>query len=212
MLPRVGIRRRSCGGTSTSPARTGALARKLLVIWIVAPILLMVVMHLLGIEDPDEPTTVMKNLKPAVAAALEQPVPEDEARPGPLRGTVLPVDLPRRRLEDGVLFRLPPALRPRRPEEVGTVAYIDYEKERVGSYVDEQTAQVTGSAYRMRVTMTVVDAASRTVIAREVFLGDQPEEVLSRTGDAYGGLPFHDLVRYLEQLERAGAMEAAATP
>src|SRR5262245_58386966 len=103
----------------------------------------------------------------AVGDYLFAPV---EAGPGvsrPKAGKVVLVDMDKRAF-DPFHLTLSEDLRAQSPEEVATVAQMRYTRQEVGRY------EMGSRAIQLSCTMTVVDRASRTVIATRAFAWGKP--------------------------------------
>jgi len=94
-------------------------------------------------------------------------------------------------------FLLTPSLRAARPEEVGTIVWLDWRANRVSIYSSGK------QAYEVACEVTVLDAANRRVLARRTFDGGPPPPQVPRGEDGFGALPEAEIAAWLSEL--AGA-------
>jgi hypothetical protein len=119
-----------------------------------------------------------------------------------LRGKLVTVDLDKRAVDYRTYPHLPEDLKAMAPSEVGTVALIRWGREHVGVYVNADTHEETGEAYRSTAEVTLLDWSSRQVIGRTSFRGEAPAGGLTQKGDYQSERPMFKIRRYLEQLPR----------
>ena len=134
--------------------------------------------------------------KPHMAEYL---APTKETKTGAVRGQIVVVDRGKQDVDWDVFFDLPNDLRAAKPEDVGTVAWLEYgrQKER-GGYGKEGYP-----AYRQTCTVTVIDQASRDVIGTtEVKGGDPPNSIDEGAKEGVGSKPTKEVVDYLKSLPR----------
>jgi hypothetical protein len=112
-----------------------------------------------------------------------------------IQGKVLPLDPPERRVNYDVLIKLPPALSPQGPVEVGAVALLEWSKKKVGVY------DKGGNAYIQVCHLTLVDKARNVIAGEEDFEG-VPKVTTSSSGDDTGPRPIEEIVDYLSSLPR----------
>jgi len=93
-----------------------------------------------------------------------------------------------------VHFLLSPSLRAARPEQIGTVVWLDWRANRVSSYSSGK------EAYEVACDVTVLDAAGRRVLARRTFDGGPPPPQVPRGEDGYGAPPAAEIVAWLRGL------------
>jgi hypothetical protein len=114
-----------------------------------------------------------------------------------IKGKVVVVDRKARLLDD-LHWDLSGSVRADTPDEVGTVVWLDWGSEAIGSYNTGRVATI------VTCTVSVIDHASHTVLARKVFKGDEPPYHVSRpkgeTGPIAGPKPTGSIVTYLESL------------
>jgi hypothetical protein len=112
----------------------------------------------------------------AVDDYLFSPVEPGPGVAPPRAGKVVLVDVDRRAF-DPFHLALPDDLRAHAPAEVATVAQMRYTRQEVGRY------EMGARAVRLSCTMTVIDRASRTVIATHSFSWGEPPGSIPRAGD-----------------------------
>lgn len=89
---------------------------------------------------------------------------------------------------DPIQEELPEDLRPARPEEVGTVVVISSNPIKIGTYLppDRSKAdQYEINAYKLETTVEVIDAATRTIVARKTFTTMPSDRVGVRDYDSH---------------------------
>jgi hypothetical protein len=112
---------------------------------------------------------------------------------GYLKGKVVIIDKDDGGTIDSLNSSLPEVLRANSPEEVGTVVWLNWNEERVGTY------QGGGGAYVYTCVMTIIDRTSSSKVAVKRFRGgDPPYITYSHSG--YGSRP--DIISYLTNLPR----------
>lgn len=79
-------------------------------------------------------------------------------------------------VESFYVSKIPEDMRATSAEDLGTLLLLDRQKVKVGTYVDEASGEVTGEAYRWVWDASLVDVASRTVVAKRQFVGKDPPE------------------------------------
>lgn len=139
---------------------------------------------------------------PHVATYLEAEITDDLRDAPVVRGRLLTVDIDRKEVDYLTFPRLSEPLRATRPEEVGTLALIQYGRQHIGYYQNVETQEKTGEAYRSFARVSLVDWATKTRTAEKVFLGSDPTDQLTRDGDCAGTQPMFQIVEYLEALPR----------
>jgi hypothetical protein len=110
-----------------------------------------------------------------------------------IHGKLLPVNM-KDKTVDPVFFDLSPELKPSKPEEVGAIAALFWEEERIGTYGGK------GGAYQEHCMVKVLDKATGTLLAEESFTGSMPpsssKNGVSQTGDK----PYKEIQTYLNGL------------
>ena len=79
-------------------------------------------------------------------------------------------------VESFYVSKIPADMRATSAEDFGTLLLLDRQKVKVGTYVDEISGEVTGEAYRWVWDASLVDVASRTIVAQRQFVGKDPSE------------------------------------
>ena len=92
---------------------------------------------------------------------------------------------------DHVWDLMPPDNLATNPSEVGTVVQLSWSEDLVGHY------DSGGSAYTSSVDVTVIDAATSSVIATASFTNQPPMHVVGDLGDSVGEKPEDQVVKYL---------------
>ena len=135
--------------------------------------------------------------KPHLAEYL---APAGPVAAGPLRGKMIVVDKATGEVDWDVFFALPNQLRAARPEEVGTVVWLEYGREQDKHY---SYGQQHLPAFRQTCTVRVIDQADRHVIANAVERGgDPPGEIDENAKEGVGPKPTKEVVNYLKTLPR----------
>jgi hypothetical protein len=111
----------------------------------------------------------------------------------PLHGKLMPVDMKSKTI-DPVFFDLSPALKPKTPEDVGAIAAMWWEEERIGSYGGK------GGAYQEHCTVKVLDRATGTLLAQEEFTGSMPPSTSKNGVSQTGDKPYKEIQAYLNGL------------
>jgi hypothetical protein len=128
-----------------------------------------------------------------------------EPSPGPstayVRGKVLPViHKPYSGGGSGVqkdlFWDLPSDLRPRNPDEVGTILWLDWEEKSFSVPYIQFTYRVIGIQYVCKVT--VIDRATNEKIGEQTFVGSDPRG----SGNYAGDKPYPQIIQYLQGLPR----------
>jgi hypothetical protein len=131
------------------------------------------------------------NEQMAAYTAQVSPTP----RPGPLRGKIIPVDVDKKEV-DGLYWDMPEDLRADRPDDVGTVVWLKWDKVKVGTYeggtaAEAQTADVT-----------VIDRKDWAVTHTTHIQGDDPPRTKKRSETGVGPRPTKQVIDYLKGLPR----------
>jgi hypothetical protein len=134
-------------------------------------------------------------LQAAINEFLFTPV---EARPGdprPRAGRVVLIDVQKRAL-DRLHVALREDLRAKTPAEAETIARMDYTRKVVGRF------EMGAEAVELSGTMTLVDRASRTVIASRFFSWGKPPTSIPRAGykdDVTGPPPLMEMAAFFTE-------------
>ena len=139
---------------------------------------------------------------PFIAECLQAELAVDLQETPSISGRVLTIDVDRKEADYWTFPKLSDRLRAAGPDDVGTVALIRWGEHRVGHYENVETKAKTGEAYKSFATLTLVNWATKTKIAEQVFEGDDPAAGLRREGDYTSMQPMFQIVEYLEGLPR----------
>jgi hypothetical protein len=117
----------------------------------------------------------------------------------PVGGKMVVVDKNTQDIDSDVFFGLPDALRASRPEEVGTVVWLEYGRERgMGVYGNDHLP-----SFIQTCKVTVIDQASRSVIATTLLHGGAPPETINEGAkEGVGPRPTAEVIAYLKGLPR----------
>jgi hypothetical protein len=132
----------------------------------------------------------------AVGDYLFSPVEPGPVVSRPRAGKVVLVDMDKRAFDDFHLA-LPEEVRATSPAEVATIAQMRYTRQEVGHY------EFGVRAIQLSCTMTVVDRASRTVIATRSFTWGLPPASIPRSSDrddVTGPPPLKEITAFLTGL------------
>ena len=134
-------------------------------------------------------------LQAAISEFLFTPVEGRPGDPRPRAGKVVLVDAQKRAL-DRLHVSLREDLRAKTPSEAETIARMDYNRKVVGRF------EMGAEAVELSGTMTLVDRASRTVIARRSFSWGKPPGSIPRAGykdDVTGPPPLMEMVAFFTE-------------
>src|SRR5262249_6986021 len=107
--------------------------------------------------------------------------------PAYVKGKLIPVSFGKGKTSvDWMYFSLPSDLGGGKPEEVGTIVWLEWSDQKVGDYTDGSSALV----YHCKVA--VIDKESRLLLAEQDFRGGDPPESDSGSGDVHGSKPDKD--------------------
>ena len=124
------------------------------------------------------------------------------ASPAYVTGKVIPVNKGANKVDD-LYFSLPKDFRATAPAEVGTVVWLDWRTESVGTYTDG------AGAYQIACEATVIDKERALIVGKSTFHGSSPPSVKSRGGSCTGSKPTDEVVQYLTRLPSRSEMLAA---
>lgn len=142
-------------------------------------------------------TNALTPFRPHLAEYL---APAGPVEAGPARGKMIVLNKATGDVDWDVYFALPDGLRAGRPEEVGTVVWLEYGREQDPrfSYGDKHLP-----AFRQTCTVRVIDQGDRHVIANAVERGgDPPSEIDENAQEGVGPKPTAEVVNYLKALPR----------
>ena len=113
----------------------------------------------------------------------------------PLKGKLIPVDMKDKTI-DPVFFDLSSDLKPEKPEEIGAIAAMWWEEERIGSYGGK------GGAYQEHCTVMVLDKSTGALLAEKSFIGSMPPSSSQNGNSQTGDKPYNEIREYLNGLGR----------
>lgn len=120
---------------------------------------------------------------------------EPNRPPAKVKGKIIPIDVKAREI-DYVYFDMPDDIRPIKPEDVGTVALLEWDKVQVGTYSGGSPA------YQQTVRVTVVDKDTRGVIGQAEYQGSMPPQRKKSSESGTGSKPEGEVVNFLKTLPR----------
>jgi hypothetical protein len=119
-----------------------------------------------------------------------------------LRGRVLPVNVnlilregPSASVAEELYEKLPSEIRPRSPEEVGTLAWLEWREEKLFK-VQGNFYRDVGTRYHCKVS--IIDRKTNTKVGERSFTGSDPRG----TGEYRGEKPYAKILEYLTGLPR----------
>jgi hypothetical protein len=142
-----------------------------------------------------------RSLEPFKPHMAEYLAPAGPVAAGPVRGKVVVLDRATGDFDWDVFFALPDDMRAARPDEVGTVVWLDYGREKDASFYDRNGQHLP--AFRQTCTVRVIDAGDRHVLANAVERGgDPPSQIDENATEGVGPKPTAEVVHYLRSLPR----------
>lgn len=126
-------------------------------------------------------------------ASVKKPNQEDAAGSAPLKGKLIPVDMKSKDI-DPVFFDLSNDLRPKKPEEIGTIAALWWEEQQIGTYGGR------GGAYQEHCTIMVLDKSTGTLLASRSFVGSMPPSKSQNGASQTGDKPYKEIREFLNGL------------
>lgn len=137
-----------------------------------------------------------KQVEPWAAMAREQLKPAEAlAGGGYVKGRILPID-PRKRQVDYMYFSMREDIRSSKPDDVGTIVWLERGEKQVGKYTGGSRAYVRTAR------VTVIDKALMTIVARRDFEGSSPPETVKQGTNGYGSDPSNQTLQYLYSLPK----------
>ena len=129
----------------------------------------------------------------AVASSDRADAPANDGQP--LKGKLIPVDMKTKAI-DPVLTDLSKELRPNHPEEVGAVAALWWNENRIGHY-----GASGGGAYRWECRIMIWDKASGALLrVSRNFVGSEPPSSSNHGYSQSGDKPYKEISAYLNSL------------
>lgn len=132
-------------------------------------------------------------LATASASSPNGDLPLDGLAGQPVKGKLIPVDMKHKTI-DPVFFDLSGDLKPAKPEEIGAIAAMWWEEERIGSYGGK------GGAYQEHCTVMVLDKSTGTLLAEKSFIGSMPPSSSQNGYSQTGEKPYKEIQEYLNGL------------
>ena len=122
-----------------------------------------------------------------------QGLPISFLRAAPIKMKMVVID-PREKEIDSLYWDLPEGLRATKPEEVGTIVWLEWDKVQTMIYD-------TKPGWQHYVKITVIDAARNEVVAEGCCIGGMPpSSISSNDSEGNGSKPNDDIVRFLSSL------------
>lgn len=112
-----------------------------------------------------------------------------------VKGKVILVNKEEKKI-DHTYCELPEELRATRPEEVETIVWLEWGKDKVGRYTDGSTAYVNTCK------VTIIDRSIPAIVAVTNLRGSMPPNMTTRGGGAGGSMPTEEVIAYLQNLPR----------
>jgi hypothetical protein len=167
-----------------------------LIFWGVVAAIALVVGGFFGVRSIVRARAVAP-FKPHVAAYLTQPAgaPPADGKAA-IKGKVITVDRKGQEV-DYLYFDLPEEMRAGKPEEVGTVVWLDWDKTQVGQYDDGTPG------YVQTCQVTVIDKGANAVVGKNAFRGGDPPKSKKKSESGMGPKPTDEIVKYLTSLPRS---------
>jgi hypothetical protein len=121
-----------------------------------------------------------------------------------LKGKIIPVNRMESRIDD-IYFSLPEGLRATKPEDVGTIVWLDWEKDTVGHYCPEGLGGCFSSddpAIVNTCDVTIIDKSIPAIVVERNFRGSDPPEKKEKGGSGSGSMPTKEIIDYLKNLPK----------
>jgi hypothetical protein len=131
-----------------------------------------------------------------LADALGQDHPDSRGEVA-IRGLLLPVEDGFTEVSYRIYKSLPDRLRPTRPEQVGTIALLQWQKKAVGQYGHGQGVP---KAWRQSCIVTLIDVSEKRIIAVEEIRGPEPPPKMKAGREGSGRRPVSEVIDYLLSL------------
>jgi hypothetical protein len=115
----------------------------------------------------------------------------------PVKGKIMPVNV-NEKIIDPVFFALSSDLRPSRPDDVGAIAALWWWEETVGQYGSGDGD--TNAALQQHCIVMVWDTETRSLLARQSFVGGKPPRTSSHGTRQSGSKPYAEISDFLNHL------------
>jgi hypothetical protein len=112
-----------------------------------------------------------------------------------IKGKIITVNNEEGEIDD-IYFSLPEELRATKPENVGTIVWLEWGEDNIGSYTDGEDATV------ITCDVTIIDKSTATVVAERNFRGSIPPNPKRSGEDGTGSMPIDEIVAYLKTLPK----------
>jgi hypothetical protein len=111
-----------------------------------------------------------------------------------LKGKIITVNKKENRIDD-IYFKLPEELRATKPEDVGTIVWLDWGEDRVGFYLGSHGDATVNTCH-----VTIIDKSVPAIVGEINFRGSDPPE--RSYGSSSGSMPTEVIVNYLRNLPK----------
>jgi hypothetical protein len=127
-----------------------------------------------------------------------------------LKGKIITVNKKEKRLDD-IYFDLPEELRATKPEDVGTIVWLEWGKDEAGFYCDWSDVLckdgITPPKHDDPATVntchvTIIDKFIPAIVGEMSFMGSDPPQRKTRSGSSSGSMPTEEIVAYLQSLPK----------
>ncbi len=112
----------------------------------------------------------------------------------PIKGKLIPIDVKKKKV-DPLFFDLSDELRPKRPEDIGTLALLLCEENQIGRY-----GGAGGGAYQWECRVQVADGGTGAVLSEKSFTGSMPPSTSNNGATQSGDKPYKQIGEYLNGL------------
>jgi hypothetical protein len=120
-----------------------------------------------------------------------------------LKGKIIPVNKTENKIDD-IYYSLPEGLRATKPEDVGTIVWLDWGEDKVGHYCSEYIPGCFSSddpAIVNTCDVTIIDKSIPAIVVERNFRGSDPPQK-TKGGGASGSMPTEEIVDYLQNLPK----------
>lgn len=131
--------------------------------------------------------------KEQMAAYTAQP--KGEAKEMPLRGKIIPIDIDKKEVDD-IYWEMPEDMRADKPDDVGTIVWLKWGKEQIGTYTGGSAAEV------QTVVVTVIDKKEGVQTHTTSLRGGNPPQSKKSSQSGVGPKPTTEIINFLKALPR----------
>jgi hypothetical protein len=129
-------------------------------------------------------------------SGFKNPVKGDRSSTKPyIKGKVITINKQENRI-DSIYYDLPEDLRATKPDEVGTIAWLEWGEDKIGTYTDGDDAIV------ITCQVTVIDKSIPRIVSKTNFEGIEPPRVKRSSESGTGPIPTQKIVDYLRDLPK----------